>query len=238
MTEGTEFYMAVPLVSSNSTDLKRITITASSSTTGTLYVPHLNLTQAFSVHQYGSVTYDLPLDVLATSGVEDKGISITSIGPISIQFTVTSADHVDVVRILKFVDYSKQFMLVTGNHTSQESENLVSIIATQDNTQVKIKQFHGSGNSYSILDNVMLNRLQVFTKRLESTSPIDFTGLMVDADKPVNVIGGSTSKQGVHSNTNCNIMLINYPTVNAYAKEHYSYPIGKGLFHHFYHLRV
>ncbi len=226
LTEANEFLFAVPLVSSNSTDKRCITITSHSATTGTLHAPHLSWILSFSLNQYGSVSYDLPPDGAANIGVEVKGILVTSVEPISVQLTMTSGEKADMVRVLKSLDYSMQYMLVSGNNTSQHSENLVSITAATDNTHVKIIQFHGSASSYTVLDNVLLNRLQVFTKRLASGSSIEFTGLMVESDKPVNVIGGSACTQEVDANDNCDIMLINYPTVLLYGREHYSYPLG------------
>ncbi len=146
--------------------------------------------------------------------------------PISVQFSNSNGQVSDVIRVLRTSDKSLNYTV--ASYTSHNmADNVLSVVAVKDNTHIKI--WKRDGNDLNKIHDVTLNSLQTFTKRDAGAAaePADFTGLIIKADKPVNVIGGCLCAKIPANSKHCGMVMMNYPSTDNYGKLHYLYPIGE-----------
>ena len=158
LTEGKEFYFAIPLIATDK--IPTISVTTKEPTSGYLEIPYLNVNTSFNVDPSIPFTYDIPNNLKADTGIENKGIFVKAEQDISIQLKIAYGFNGDTVRVLKVLNNSREFMVAafpSSSIGSDYKDNVLSIIATEDDTSVQIIEFSGE-SSQTVLNHEHLQR--------------------------------------------------------------------------------
>ena len=158
LTEGKEFYFAIPHISTDK--VPTISMTAQQATSGYFEIPYLNVNISFNVDPSIPFTYNIPNNLKADTGIENKGIFVKAEQDISIQLKIAYGLNVDAVRVLKVLDNSREFMVAafpSSSISNDYKDNVLSIIAMEDDTSVQIIEFSGE-TSQTVLNHEYLQR--------------------------------------------------------------------------------
>ena len=135
----------IPFISSEKGPV--ITVTARQATTGYLVIPNSNINNvSFTVDTSQPYQYNVFSALKTQTGVEYKGMYITAELDVSVQLKIGYGNNGDAVRVLKVLETSKEFVVAAFNSSSISSDykdNVLSIVATEDDTNVKIIEYNG-----------------------------------------------------------------------------------------------
>ncbi len=176
-------------------------------TTGTVSIPGLGWSQAFTVIPGQLTTIVLPDAVfeLNSDGTDTKGIHVVSNNSIAIDgfhdYVFESEGFLGLPTEVLGTDY----LLLSYNSSYHDSE--FGIVATADNTTVTIIPAQSSGiRTAGVPYTVSLNQGQTYQMQ-DLTSSADFTGTAVQSDKPIAVFTGSVCGNVPTSYSWCNYFL-------------------------------
>ena len=164
-----------------------------------------------------------------SSGIESKGMEITSTSPVSVQIGIQTHSHVstsDQIFIRPFNAESTDFYLVSYIEGSS-SMPFYMVVAAQSNTNVTIENQSGT-----VVQSVLLDEFDVYTFRDNVT---DFTGYHVYANKPISVFTGNSY---VNIGDARQYIAESMPSVAELGTNYVSFPIGSGRYDTGYILHI
>ncbi len=227
---GNDFWLAVP-ANENYYSRPYLFIAGTNAATGTLSIPDLSITQAFSVPQGGVTTITLPgATVLKNQDtVTRQGIHITTSSDVAVYLMDRVAHSSDATVLFPTDALGKNYLTLTYKTTLDEgfkkATSLV-VIGTQDATRVTITlpitvAPHAAGVPYDIT----LNQGDTYQLAASGIGS-DLTGASVEADHPIVVYG-------THSCTNlpdnygaCDLLLEQLPPLETWGKDFLSMPLA------------
>ena len=154
-----------------------------------------------------------------TSGIEPKGMEITSSSPVSVQIGIQTHSHVstsDQIFIRPFNAESTDFYIVSYIEGSS-SMPFYMVVASQAYTNVTIENPSGT-----VVQSVLLDEFDVYTFRDNVT---DFTGYHVYANKPISVYTGNSD---VNIGDARQYIAESMPSVAELGTNYVSFPIENG----------
>jgi hypothetical protein len=181
---GTDFWIAFPPNWSNQ-GYPSIHISSNFSTSGTIHSAFPGVDQNFTVVP-GTVTeLSIPMAVGLVIGIENKGIRVTSVDPVSVYGLSYEPASTDAFMALPVNALGTDYRVMSYN-THGHGRSQFSVIATQDNTTVTI--FNHWTNS---TNTITLNQGQTYINNDNPAPDQDITGSRIQSDHPVAVYGSS-----------------------------------------------
>ena len=184
-SSGTNFWIAFPPNTSYTATLT-LFIVSTVSTTGNITSAYPGVNQAFTVTPGTATQIVLPSAIaLQSSMIENKGINITSVDPVTVYGLNAFAATTDAYLALPVNTLGLDYRIITykstilGNGYSSD----LSVVATQDNTTVTI--FNHQTDSTTI---VTLNQGQTYMMIAPGQGK-DVTGSRIQSNYPVGVFG-------------------------------------------------
>lgn len=237
-TEGTDFWFGF-MENRKAGDTHYLEITVASRLGANIkvtYGPGEMPLPPFSVPANGTNTLRIPYDLLEPTGsevVEDKGIHLISDNPVSVYALNYRTKCSDVAVIYPTPSLGNEYyaMCFTPNPTVNiESNNQFMIVATEDNTKVKItpKRDTNLGQSAGQTFEKMLNKGQIYqVQSMDSviTGQGDLTGSHVIADKPIAFYSGAKSTNIPSGDWTRDHLFEQIPPVDTWGREFYVVPL-------------
>jgi len=181
ISEGTDFWIAFP--PNLGTATIKLEISAAVVTSGNVSSAFPGVNQAFSVTPGVVTELTLPAGVELQSGIENKGIRITSNDPVTVYGVNTAPASSDAYMALPVNVLGTDYRVMTYKCTLNGDATCFSAVATQDNTTLII--FNHQTN---ITDTIYLNTGQTY--HVNSTAlNSDVTGSRIQSNFPVAVYG-------------------------------------------------
>lgn len=198
---GTDFWLLFPRVGFDNPEEIRPTLTISGPTpaTGTVAIPGIGFSKAFSVVPGSVVTVELPPDALVqiANSIQGKGIHVTASQPVSVYGLSYGVAVSEAFCAFPTPMLGLQYCVMARPSHFEGFPDLVSqlaVVATEDNTQVSITPSvtaNLSGHPGTATFNVTLQRWQVY--QLGSVGAYnDVTGTLIVSTKPVGVFAGAS----------------------------------------------
>ena len=119
---------------------------------------------SFNVNVNSPYTYNVIESLRVDEGIENKGIFLKTEHYVSVQLKIGYGNNGDAVRVLKVLENSNEFVVAaydSSSISSQYKDNIVSVVATEDDTNVQIIEFDGE-SSQIILHQENLRRYSLY----------------------------------------------------------------------------
>jgi RHS repeat-associated protein len=235
---GTDFWLMFPMILPSTSQTLEFFISADTSTTGTVTIPGLQFSAAFTVTPGQTTTVTLPSSATVTGQdvVESKGIHVTSLAPVRVYGLDFVQSETDGYTGLPTTALGTNYEVLTyqnlqvGGFISPGSE--FGIVATQSGTNVTITpsqktdaagsgQFHAAGVPYHL----QLNQGQTYQLQNNNLPGGDLTGTQITSDKPVAVFGAHKCAF-VGGQLACNHLVEQMPPVNDWGKNFVTMPLA------------
>lgn len=189
------------------TNTKVAMITSKYNTSGEVSIPLQNWTQPFTVSANDVTIVTLPIytEVQGSETVEDVGIHLTSIDPISVYIHQYKDFRAEATVVLPKGSLDKEYYVLTYTGINQQNGIFPSeflIVGTEDETNISItvsdetRANKPAGSNF----NIQLNTGEVYQVQAKLGSG-DLTGTHIIADKKIAVFGGN---QWTEVPTGCN----------------------------------
>ena len=185
---GTDFWIAFPPNYSSSTQSLQLFISSEFSTSGSLISAYPGVNQTFTVVPGIVTQITLPSGVGLLPGVENKGIEVTSLDPVSVYGLNYIAHSTDAYLALPVNALGLDYRVVAYTQMMSYGSGL-GIVATQNGTTVTV--FNHQTN---ITSNINLDQGQTYYEETANTSE-DITGSRVQSNFPVGVYGSNRCTQ-------------------------------------------
>ncbi|MDD4603387.1 MAG: FISUMP domain-containing protein [Bacteroidales bacterium] len=178
---GTDFWIAFP---PNGSPWKiNLFISSNFSTSGTVVSAFPGVNQNFTVIPGVVTQLSLPVGICLQGGIEDKGIHIVSIDPISVYGLNKGYATTDAFLALPINAVGLDYRIVTYKTTMPNYGSCFSVVATQNATILNV--FNHQTNSTIIIN---LNQGQTYHVEASNIGE-DVTGSRVQSNFPVAVFG-------------------------------------------------
>ena len=189
---GTEFWLAFPgNISANSSE-KSLFITGPTPASGTVEIPGLGFSEAFTVTPGSVTTVALPIqtDLSVQEGIEAKGIHVTADQEVAVYGLNRLSATTDAYLGLP-VDVLGTDNIVLGIGTGLGGTSEFGIAAAHDATTVTITPTVDSfgGRTAGVPYNVVINRGEAYQLRAQ-VAQTDLSGTVITSDKPISLYGG------------------------------------------------
>ncbi len=181
-SEGTDFWIAFPPnLTINDYDTLSIFISSNFSTSGNISSAYPGVNQSFTVVPGVVTQLIVPTGISLQTGIENKGIEITSVDPVTVYALNRQPASTDAYLALPITALGSDYRIVTYKVTYPTKGSCFSIVATQNGTSLTI--FNHQSNSTS---NINLDQGQTYHIS-ESQMDDDVTGSRVQSNHPVAV---------------------------------------------------
>ncbi|MCX6252067.1 MAG: hypothetical protein NTX61_15125 [Bacteroidetes bacterium] len=180
---GTDFWIAFPPNQGGAGVTLQIFISSNFSTSGNVTSAYPGVDQSFTVIPGIVTQLTVPSGVALGTGIEDKGIRITSNDPVSVYGLNHRSASTDAFLALPVNALGLDYRILTYKVTLSLIGSALSIVATQDGTSLII--FNHQTNSTT---NVTLNQGQTYLEEVTATLQ-DVTGSRIQSNFPVGVFG-------------------------------------------------
>jgi uncharacterized protein (TIGR02145 family) len=183
-TVGTDFWIAFP---PNATNYPILTIFIAStvSTSGQITSAYPGVDQSFTVTPGVMTQLNIPPGISLTSGIEDKGIHVTSNDPVAVYGLNAVAATTDAYLALPVNALGLDYRILSYPVSISGYSSDMSVVATQDGTVLTV--FNHQTDSTTT---VMLNQGQTWLKAANSAGS-DVTGSRIQSNYPVGVFGSA-----------------------------------------------
>ena len=179
---GTDFWIAFP-PNANSGMSLTLFISSKLATTGTVSSAYPGVNQVFSVTPGIVTQLSVPFGVALLPGIEDKGIHIVSVNPISVYGLNKAGASTDAYLALPVNALGLDYRVISYSCQITGEGSAFGIVATQDGTNCTI--FNHQTNSTS---NITLNMGQTYYVTA-TTIGQDLTGSRIQSNFPVALFG-------------------------------------------------
>jgi hypothetical protein len=202
-------------------------------TTGTVTIPGLSFTQAFTVTPGTVTTVTLPstAQVVTADGVENRGIHVTANAEVSVyglnRVSATTDAFLGLPTDILGTDYIVLGYSNTQVHSSAGTQ--LGIVATQDGTVVTITPSRTTGaRLVGVPYNVTLNQGQAYQLRNTTFGfATDLSGTFVTSDKPIAVFGGNQCTNIPNGNfVACDHVVEEIPPTSTWGKSFVTMPLA------------
>ncbi|MCX6252648.1 MAG: hypothetical protein NTX61_18090 [Bacteroidetes bacterium] len=182
-SSGTDFWVAFPPNTSGYFPIIKLFISSNISTSGIVHSSFPGVDQSFTVAPGVVTELSLPSVVTLLPGIEDKGIRITSVDPISVYGLNRRNYSTDAFLALPIEALGLDYRVMTyqTNHATQGSS--FSVVATSDGTVIIV--FNHQTNS---IDTINLDQGQTYHVQSWYLGD-DLTGSRIQSNYPVVVYG-------------------------------------------------
>src|SRR5687768_6702850 len=240
--EGTDFWLMFPHAYTDSAGfaVQSLFISSPVATSGTVHIPGLNFTSAFSVPANGVATVVLPpIQVTENDGVTTKGIHVTSQLPVSVYGLNKRDATSDAFLGLPVHVLGMDHYVLTYSNMSFAPSTEFGIVTAQNNTNITITPSTTTLNRPAgVPYNITLQRGQTYLlKNTTPTAETDLSGSRVSSDKPIAVFAAHRAATIPAEAVCCADHLVEQvPPVNAWGKRFATVPFAsrtKGDFFRF-----
>jgi uncharacterized protein (TIGR02145 family) len=178
---GTDFWIAFPPNTGQAT--LNLFISSDVATSGTVTSAWPGVNQNFTVVPGIVTQIDLPYTVALSGGVEEKGIRITANDPIAVYGLNRITFLTDAFLALPVNALGTNYMVLSYQTTLENKGSGLSIVATQDETEVSVYN-HETGST----DIIYLDEGETYYTEVSDLDE-DITGSEIESNYPVAVFG-------------------------------------------------
>ncbi len=199
--EGTNFWFSVMEHRDVGNNTMVLMITSKYNTNGTVEIPRMNWSEAFSVQANQVSIINLP-KIAETTGsetIKQNGIQIASAQPVAAFIHQYHNFRSEASVVLPVESIGQEYYIMTYQGVTNEGEIFPAeflIVATEDNTEVFIElsdESEGRRTAGSVIS-LTLDAGQTYQVQARLSTG-DFTGTHIIGDKPIAVYGGNTWTQ-------------------------------------------
>lgn len=226
-SQGTNFWLGFPTNYQGGAELS-LFIAGDTAAAGTVAIPDLSFSEAFTVTPGDVTTVDLPAAMILTSDtVEDLGIRVTSNNPVTVYGLSREVFTTDAYLGLP-VDALGTDYINIGWPGGTNGASEFAVVATENATAVTITPSttagsHPAGTAYT----VNLNQGQTYQLQ---AGVGDLSGSIITATKPISVYGGHQCANIPDENTfACDHVLEQLPPTTAWGQNFVSMPLATRL---------
>ena len=248
--EGTEFWVPVtinlgPFDEDATFDINLVSHAVD--TEVTIAIPLLDIVETLSLTANEIATYTISLSAFNDVGgfllnqtIENGAIHITSASPISAYFMNQQENTTDGFLGLPKSSLGKEYVGLTYNMLTQagivstvdagQLGSMLTIVATEDNTQVTIDPvmdiFPGEQAHIEVGTPIelILNAGDVYNLEAKGSFKADLTGTLINADKPINVLGQVECTYVPVGSPACDHLVEQLPPIEALGTEYFTAP--------------
>lgn len=223
--QGTDFYLG--FMQNLGTSNLRLFLTGNTATTGTVEVPGIAFTQAYSVTPGAITTVVVPATAASQTSnvIDNKGVHVTALAPVTvyglneIQFTTDA--YLGLPAPLLGTAH-----IVLGFTGGAGGPSEFQVVGTQDGTQVTITPTTAAtGHAASVPYTITLNRLQTY--QLQATSnTTDLSGTIIASTAPVALFAGAECTDIPNVNyVACDHVVEQIPATGAWGQNFLTVPL-------------
>ncbi len=231
--EGKEFWFGFMEHRDVNINTKVAMITSKYNTSGEVNIPHHNWTQAFSVSANNVTIITLPsyTEVLGSESIDDVGVQITSLQPVSVYIHQYHGFRSEATVVLPVSSLDYEYYIMTYTGITQQSVVFPSeflIIGSKDETTVSItlSDETAANKPAGTTFYVQINAGETYQVQAKYGSG-DLTGSHVIADKKIAVFGGNKwTEVPTACDARDNLLEQMYP-VNTWGKKFVTIPNDK-----------
>ncbi|MCC5946315.1 MAG: gliding motility-associated C-terminal domain-containing protein [Bernardetiaceae bacterium] len=234
-TEGTDFWLGfMHHREAFSNPVLSVIITSKDATTGSVFINSgATLQQNFTLAANSSITVTIPItqEMLTSEVIENKGIRVTSVEPVTVYILNFKQFSADAALVFPINTLDTEYYTMTyapEGPAAYRSEFL--IIATEDNTTVTITPSVATlgGNAAGVPFSVTLDEGQTYqVQSAGSNNAIDdITGSKIVSDKPIALFSGNFRTR-VPNNQCCYDHLVEQiPPQSAWGRSYITTPLA------------
>jgi len=232
-SEGTDFWFGFMEHRDNGVNSKVVMITSKTNTSGTVSLPLQDFSEDFTVAANEVKLINLPsfAETEGSEFIQDKGIHLTSEGPITVYIHQYHQYRSEATLILPTEVQGKNYYVMT--YAGIEHQNLTyrsefMVIATEDETTINMTLSDATKEGMqagSIVDDLVLNKGEVYQIQGQKASS-DMTGTRITSDKAIAVIAGSEwSEVPLNCSARDNLLEMMFP-IETWGKTFVSQPFA------------
>jgi hypothetical protein len=223
---GTDFWVAFP--GNNGASTLTLTITGTAATTGTVSVPGLAFSEAFSVTPGSSTTVTVPdTAALQTVAVENRGVHVTAQGNVTVTGLNRNNGSVDGFLAFPVDSLGTDYRALVYPNNGGINGTQFGIVAPSNDTAVTITPSattngHTGGTPF-VVD---LDQGQTYLLRESADASLDLSGTRIQSDKPVAVFGGHACANIPAGTPFCDHLVEQLPPVTAWGRHFVQVPLA------------
>jgi hypothetical protein len=228
-SKGTDFWLTFPANYSGGT--LSLFITGSESTSGTVSINGLDISETFSVTADEVTTVSIDSDAEATSSdsIEDLGIHITAESEVSVYGLNRVTSTTDAYLGLPTDVLGTEYFVMTYATTISNYGSTLTVVGTEDDTEVTITPTETVGDrTEGVAYTITLNQGEVYL--LESTTDgTDLTGSQITSDKAIAVFGSVQCVNIPDGYGACDHIVEQLPPTDTWGTSFVTYPLATRL---------
>lgn len=178
---GTDFWIAIP--PNSGTNSLKIFISSATNTSGQVTSSFPGVNQTFNVIPGFLTELSCPIGIQLTSGIENKGIHITTTEPVSIYCLNFAGGTTDAYAAFQTESLGTSYRILSYKVTLLNSGSALGVVAPNNGTVLTFYN-HQTGNTSTI----NLNQGQTYYFE-ETANGNDITGSTIESNLPVAVFG-------------------------------------------------
>lgn len=226
--QGTDFYLGFPQNYAGETPNLRLFITGNSSTNGTVAVPGIGFSMAYSVTPGTITTVTLPAAAQSSGNgsVDSLGIHVTAKAPVTVyglnSIPFTTDAYLGLPAQLLGTEH-----IVLGYTGGGGGPSEFQVVGSQDNTQVTITpSTDAPGHPANVAFTVTLNQLQTYQLQATSTAT-DLSGTIITSTKPIALFGGSVCTEIPNEGYSaCDYVVEQIPATGTWGEDFLTVPLA------------
>ncbi|HKO42296.1 MAG TPA: PKD domain-containing protein [Pyrinomonadaceae bacterium] len=230
--EGTDFWLMFPHAYTDSAGfaVQSLFISSRVATSGTVHIPSVNFSSAFSIPANGVASVVLPaIQVTESDAVTNKGIHVTSQLPVSVYGLNKRHATSDAFLGLPVDVLGMDHYVLTYSNMSFAPSTEFGVVAAQNNTNITVTPSVTTLNrTAGVPYNITLQQGQTYL--LQNTTPngqADLSGSRILSDKPIAVFAAHSAATIPAEAVCCADHLVEQvPPVNAWGKRFATIPFA------------
>lgn len=224
--QGTDFYLGF-MQNYYDTPNLRIFVTSSVATTGTVEVPGISFTKAFSVTPGAITTVEVPPGAESTTNglVDNLGVHVTALQPVTVYGLNEIPETTDAYLGLPAPLLGTNHLVLgfTGGAAPSEFQ----VVSKQDGTQVTITPTaSAAGHAIGIPFTITLNKLQTY--QLQATDDTtDLSGTLITSTAPIALFAGAVCTNIPNANYGyCDHVVEQIPATTTWGMNFLTVPLA------------
>ncbi|WP_299700520.1 PKD domain-containing protein [uncultured Pontibacter sp.] len=227
-SKGNDFWLTFP--GNNSQDsFITLFIAGDEATTGTVTIPGLAFTAAFTVTPGTVTSVMLPTNVQLQSSntIQNLGIHITANNDVTVYGLNRKQASTDAFLALPTDILGTEYINLGYKNVNVVNASQLAIVATTNSTNITIvpsvtTDGHTAGVPYSIT----LNQGQTYLLRNRDSAPSDLTGTKITSNHPIAVFGGHACANIPSGEVYCDYIVEQLPPTSAWGKQFVTVPLA------------
>lgn len=226
-SKGKDFWIAFP--GNQGGGQLTLFISGDVATNGTVVIPGLGFTAAFTVTPGAVTSVGLPANaqLRSSSIIQNLGIHIMAAQEVTVYGLNREPATTDAFLALPTDILGTDYINLGYRNVNVVNATQMAIVATQNNTIVTITPSVGTdGHPPGVPYNINLNQGQTYLLQNQGPFPNDLSGTLITSDKPIAVFGGHACANIPAGNLYCDYIVEQLTPTTAWGKQFVTVPLA------------